>query len=139
MGMYNTDESITGFAHASFQMALEKAWPLYLSTKNTIMKRYDGRFKGGVTFFSTTFPPLSFTVKITWVGQKHQRAKNHYFGIFGLENLIFPKIIGFVYNQLHQNLYCDLKIYFLDLNRALKYMNSIIFGKIKFSRPKLPK
>ena len=45
MGMYNTDESITGFAHASFQMALEKEWPLYLSTKNTIMKRYDGRFK----------------------------------------------------------------------------------------------
>ena len=45
MGMYNTDESITGFAHASFQMALEKEWPLYLSTKNTIMKKYDGRFK----------------------------------------------------------------------------------------------
>jgi len=45
MGMYNTDESIAGFAHASFQMALEKEWPLYLSTKNTIMKKYDGRFK----------------------------------------------------------------------------------------------
>merc|ERR1711887_222995 len=45
MGMYNTDESITGFAEASFQMALEKEWPLYMSTKNTIMKRYDGRFK----------------------------------------------------------------------------------------------
>ena len=45
MGMYNTDASITGFAEASFQMALEKEWPLYMSTKNTIMKRYDGRFK----------------------------------------------------------------------------------------------
>ena len=45
MGMYNTDPSITAFAESSFQMALEKGWPLYLSTKNTIMKRYDGRFK----------------------------------------------------------------------------------------------
>jgi isocitrate dehydrogenase len=45
MGMYNTDPSITAFAEASFQMALDKTWPLYLSTKNTIMKRYDGRFK----------------------------------------------------------------------------------------------
>lgn len=45
MGMYNTDESITAFAHSSFQVALQKKWPLYLSTKNTILKRYDGRFK----------------------------------------------------------------------------------------------
>ena len=45
MAMYNTDESIYGFAHSSFQVALEKKWPLYLSTKNTILKAYDGRFK----------------------------------------------------------------------------------------------
>ncbi|XP_013073838.1 isocitrate dehydrogenase [NADP] cytoplasmic-like isoform X2 [Biomphalaria glabrata] len=45
MGMYNTDESITDFAHSSFQFALQKEWPLYLSTKNTILKKYDGRFK----------------------------------------------------------------------------------------------
>ncbi|KAF9492684.1 isocitrate dehydrogenase [Pleurotus eryngii] len=45
MSMYNTDESITGFAHASFKMALSKKMPLFLSTKNTIMKKYDGRFK----------------------------------------------------------------------------------------------
>lgn len=45
MGMYNTDDSISSFAHASFQYALQKGWPLYLSTKNTILKRYDGRFK----------------------------------------------------------------------------------------------
>lgn len=45
MAMYNTDESITGFAHACFNMALEKGWPLYMSTKNTILKKYDGRFK----------------------------------------------------------------------------------------------
>ena len=45
MAMYNTDESIYGFAHSSFQMALTKKWPLFLSTKNTILKAYDGRFK----------------------------------------------------------------------------------------------
>lgn len=45
MGMYNTDDSIAAFAHSSFQMALLKKWPLYLSTKNTILKKYDGRFK----------------------------------------------------------------------------------------------
>ena len=45
LAMYNTDESIYGFAHSSFQMALTKKWPLYLSTKNTILKAYDGRFK----------------------------------------------------------------------------------------------
>lgn len=43
--MYNTDASIRGFAHACFNMALNKKWPLYLSTKNTILKKYDGRFK----------------------------------------------------------------------------------------------
>lgn len=45
MSMYNTDESIFGFARSSFQVALDKKWPLYLSTKNTILKAYDGRFK----------------------------------------------------------------------------------------------
>ncbi len=45
MGMYNTDESIRGFAHSCFNIALSKQWPLYLSTKNTILKKYDGRFK----------------------------------------------------------------------------------------------
>jgi len=45
MSMYNTDESITGFAHSSFKMALSKKLPLFMSTKNTIMKKYDGRFK----------------------------------------------------------------------------------------------
>jgi isocitrate dehydrogenase len=45
MAMYNTDESIYGFARACFNQALAKKWPLYLSTKNTILKKYDGRFK----------------------------------------------------------------------------------------------
>jgi isocitrate dehydrogenase len=45
LAMYNTDESIRGFARSCFNMALSKKWPLYLSTKNTILKKYDGRFK----------------------------------------------------------------------------------------------
>ena len=45
MAMYNTDDSIKGFAHACFNQAIAKQWPLYLSTKNTILKKYDGRFK----------------------------------------------------------------------------------------------
>lgn len=45
LGMFNTDESITAFAHSSLQYALGRKYPLYLSTKNTILKRYDGRFK----------------------------------------------------------------------------------------------
>jgi isocitrate dehydrogenase len=45
MGMYNTDESIRGFAHASFETAIQHKYPCYMSTKNTIMKKYDGRFK----------------------------------------------------------------------------------------------
>ena len=45
LAMYNTDESIYGFARSCFNQALSKKWPLYLSTKNTILKKYDGRFK----------------------------------------------------------------------------------------------
>ena len=45
LAMYNTDESIIGFARSSFNYGLMRGWPVYLSTKNTILKRYDGRFK----------------------------------------------------------------------------------------------
>jgi isocitrate dehydrogenase len=45
LAMYNTDESIRGFARSCFNMALTKKWPLYFSSKNTILKKYDGRFK----------------------------------------------------------------------------------------------
>lgn len=45
MSMYNVDESIRGFARSCMNMALQKGWPLYMSTKNTILKKYDGRFK----------------------------------------------------------------------------------------------
>src|SRR6476661_495719 len=45
MAMYNLDESIIGFARSSFNYGLQRGWPVYLSTKNTILKAYDGRFK----------------------------------------------------------------------------------------------
>ena len=45
LGMYNLDESIRGFARACMNYALDLGWPLYMSTKNTILKAYDGRFK----------------------------------------------------------------------------------------------
>jgi len=52
MAMYNLDDSIRDFAHASFAYALDRKYPLYLSTKNTILKAYDGRFKD---IFQETF------------------------------------------------------------------------------------
>jgi len=45
MGMYNLDESIIGFARSCLNYGLSRGWPVYLSTKNTILKKYDGRFK----------------------------------------------------------------------------------------------
>jgi len=44
LSMYNVDESIIGFARSAFNYGLNRGWPVYLSTKNTILKRYDGRF-----------------------------------------------------------------------------------------------
>lgn len=66
LAMYNTDESIKGFARACFNQALMKKWPLYLSTKNTILKKYDGRFKDIFqeiyeTEFRTKFQELGIT------------------------------------------------------------------------------
>jgi len=45
LAMYNTEESIRGFAKSCFNVALQKKWPLYFSSKNTILKKYDGFFK----------------------------------------------------------------------------------------------
>src|SRR5213075_1795079 len=45
MGMYNLDQSIRDFAHACLNYGVRRGWPVYLSTKNTILKAYDGRFK----------------------------------------------------------------------------------------------
>jgi len=63
---YNTDESIQGFAHASFKLALSKSLPLYMSTKNTILKKYDGRFKDIFEdIFETTYKK-EFDEKKIW-------------------------------------------------------------------------
>lgn len=52
MGMYNLDESIEGFARSCFNYGLQKNYPVYMSTKNTILKQYDGRF---IEIFNTVF------------------------------------------------------------------------------------
>jgi isocitrate dehydrogenase len=65
--MYNVDESIEGFARSCFNMALNKKWPLYLSTKNTILKKYDGRFKDIFqTIFGNEFKAEFEEAKITY-------------------------------------------------------------------------
>ena len=65
--MYNVDESIEGFARSCFNMALNKKWPLYLSTKNTILKKYDGRFKDIFqTIFENEFKTQFEAAKITY-------------------------------------------------------------------------
>ena len=67
MAMYNTDESIFGFARACMNQALVKKWPLYLSTKNTILKKYDGRFKDIFQeVFDTEFKELFAATGITY-------------------------------------------------------------------------
>ncbi|MEO6838479.1 MAG: NADP-dependent isocitrate dehydrogenase [Ginsengibacter sp.] len=67
MCMYNVDESIEGFARSCFNMALNKKWPLYLSTKNTILKKYDGRFKDIFqTIYENEFKAKFDEAKITY-------------------------------------------------------------------------
>ena len=67
MCMYNVDESIEGFARSCFNMALNKKWPLFLSTKNTILKKYDGRFKDIFqTIFENEFKAKFEGAKITY-------------------------------------------------------------------------
>ncbi|KAI1001504.1 Isocitrate dehydrogenase [NADP] [Podosphaera aphanis] len=63
---YNTDDSISGFAHASFRLALAKSLPLYLSTKNTILKKYDGRFKDIFEEIYDTHYRSTFEAKKIW-------------------------------------------------------------------------
>ena len=61
MGMYNLDASIIDFARASFTYGLDLGWPVYLSTKNTILKQYDGRF---LELFQKVYPGLFMTALI---------------------------------------------------------------------------
>ncbi len=67
LAMYNTDESISGFARACFNQAIIKQWPLYLSTKNTILKKYDGRFKDIFeNIYQSEFKAKMDAIKITY-------------------------------------------------------------------------
>ncbi len=68
MGMYNLDESIREFARACLTYGLDRGWPVYLSTKNTILKAYDGRFKD---IFEETFAS-EFKTKFTEAGIEYQ-------------------------------------------------------------------
>lgn len=65
MAMYNLDESIRDFARASFNYGLNLGWPVYLSTKNTILKAYDGRFKD---LFQEVFDSEGFAEKFAAKG-----------------------------------------------------------------------
>lgn len=66
MGMFNTDASIETFAHSCFNYALERNMPLYLSTKNTILKKYDGRFKDIFEHIFQTKYKSAFDAKKLW-------------------------------------------------------------------------
>ena len=65
LSMYNTDESIYGFARASMEFALARNYPLYLSTKNTILKKYDGRFKD---IFQEVYENEGYKAKFEYAG-----------------------------------------------------------------------
>jgi isocitrate dehydrogenase len=69
MSMYNLDDSIRDFARASMNYALDRGWPLYLSTKNTIIKAYDGRFKD---LFQQVFDTEGFKEKFAEAGLEYQ-------------------------------------------------------------------
>ena len=69
MSMYNLDHSIRDFARASMNYALDRGWPLYLSTKNTIIKAYDGRFKD---LFEEVFNTEGFKEKFAEAGIEYQ-------------------------------------------------------------------
>ena len=69
MAMYNLDDSIRDFARASFNYGLDLGWPVYLSTKNTILKAYDGRFKD---LFQEVFDTEGFKEKFEAAGIIYQ-------------------------------------------------------------------
>jgi NADP-dependent isocitrate dehydrogenase len=69
LAMYNTEESITGFAHSCFQYALQKGWPLYMSTKNTILKKYDGKF---IEIFAAAYKKYEAEFKAKGLWYEHR-------------------------------------------------------------------
>ena len=90
MGMYNFDDSIRDFARATMRYALDRGYPLYLSTKNTILKAYDGRFKDifAEVFeseFKAEFEAAGITVRAPadrrHGGPGHQGGRRHRVGV----------------------------------------------------------
>src|SRR3546814_10396822 len=75
MGMYNLDDSIRDFARASLNYGIARQWPVYLSTKNTILKAYDGRFKD---LFEEVYQ-AEFKAKFDEIGitYEHRRSEEH--------------------------------------------------------------
>jgi hypothetical protein len=69
LAMYNTEESIRGFAHSCMQFALQKGWPLYMSTKNTILKKYDGKF---IEVFAKAFKQYEADFKAKGLWYEHR-------------------------------------------------------------------
>jgi Isocitrate/isopropylmalate dehydrogenase len=69
LAMYNTEESIKGFAHSCMQYALAKGWPLYMSTKNTILKKYDGKF---IELFADAFKTYEADFKAKGLWYEHR-------------------------------------------------------------------
>jgi isocitrate dehydrogenase len=70
LGMYNTDNSIDSFAHSCFKYALEREYPLYFTTKNTILKKYDGRFKNIFESLYESTYKTDFEAKKIWFEHK---------------------------------------------------------------------
>jgi isocitrate dehydrogenase len=68
--MYNTDNSIDSFAHSCFKYALEREYPLYFTTKNTILKKYDGRFKNIFESLYESTYKTDFEAKKIWFEHK---------------------------------------------------------------------
>src|SRR3546814_6356646 len=98
MAMYNLDESIRDFARASMNYALDRKWPLYLSTKNTILKAYDGRFKD---LFEEVFQS-EFKTKFDAAGTEYQhRSEEHTSELQSLMRTSYA-VIGLKKNQKHQ-------------------------------------
>ena len=90
MGMYNFDDSIRDFARATMRYALDRDYPLYLSTKNTILKAYDGRFKDiFAEVFEAEFKAEFEAAGLTYehrliddmVAQVHQGRRRHRLGV----------------------------------------------------------
>jgi isocitrate dehydrogenase len=69
MAMYNLEDSIRDFARSSFNYGLDRGWPVYLSTKNTILKAYDGRFKD---LFEEVFNTEGFAERFKEAGIEYQ-------------------------------------------------------------------